>query len=335
MAGEITYDHGETAPGIEAATNTIPDGPQGGQHTGVDPSISDSVQTENSATGDELDRARGDGDKTKDASEKLDDNEHHNKRNMSDIGTDLSSDKGGRGGGPSMLGGGAPQGGGSAPQQAPAGGTPPSMPPMSPPSMPSGGASPAGMMSMPKDMMQGLLSNYNPDKANASTKDAAAVSDGKGVNADKIDPNSVEFKKTGIGPLTGSQLNATIEKALDLNGIPKDPSVRKQWHEVLGFMAAHESSRNPDAINTHDSNAHGAPAADGHPFNCSRGIWQCIPTTFAAHHVSGTSANIYDPVASCAASINYSMSRYHIDPHGGSSLQAFYASRMKGGYTGY
>jgi len=88
---------------------------------------------------------------------------------------------------------------------------------------------------------------------------------------------------------------------------------------------------------TGNSNAHGATAADGNPFNCSRGIWQTIPTTFAAHHVSGTSSAIYDPVSSCAASISYSMSRYNIPKEGGSALEAFYQARGGGGgnYTGY
>lgn len=88
---------------------------------------------------------------------------------------------------------------------------------------------------------------------------------------------------------------------------------------------------------TGNSNAHGATAADGNPFNCSRGIWQTIPTTFAAYHVSGTSAAIYDPVASGAAAINYISGKYNVDKNGGASLDAFYARRGGGGgsYTGY
>ena len=117
--------------------------------------------------------------------------------------------------------------------------------------------------------------------------------------------------------------------------LSREPAGRTKVWCVTTELGSWTCRNDKHVFLTGNSNAHGAPAADGHPFNCSRGIWQCIPTTFAAHHVSGTSANIYDPVASCAASINYSMSRYHIDPHGGSSLQAFYASRMKGGYTGY
>ncbi|MEU6576066.1 lytic transglycosylase, partial [Streptomyces sp. NPDC046805] len=50
-----------------------------------------------------------------------------------------------------------------------------------------------------------------------------------------------------------------------------------------------ESSGNPMAINLWDSNA-----AKGMP---SKGLLQVINPTFNAYHVSGTSWNIYDPVA--------------------------------------
>ncbi|WP_411086760.1 transglycosylase SLT domain-containing protein [Streptomyces sp. 061-3] len=63
-----------------------------------------------------------------------------------------------------------------------------------------------------------------------------------------------------------------------------------------------ESSGNPNAINNWDSNA-----AKGIP---SKGLLQVIDPTFKAYHVSGTSWNIYDPVANITAACNYAAHRY-------------------------
>nr|WTB36124.1 transglycosylase SLT domain-containing protein [Streptomyces sp. NBC_00830] len=63
-----------------------------------------------------------------------------------------------------------------------------------------------------------------------------------------------------------------------------------------------ESSGNPNAINNWDSNA-----AKGIP---SKGLLQVIDPTFKAYHVTGTSWNIYDPVANITAACNYAAHRY-------------------------
>ncbi|MET8634849.1 LysM peptidoglycan-binding domain-containing protein [Streptomyces sp. NPDC004096] len=63
-----------------------------------------------------------------------------------------------------------------------------------------------------------------------------------------------------------------------------------------------ESSGNPRAINLWDSNA-----AAGIP---SKGLLQTIQPTFNAYHVSGTSWDIYDPVANITAACNYAYHRY-------------------------
>ncbi|MGW1162943.1 transglycosylase SLT domain-containing protein [Streptomyces sp. NPDC002513] len=63
-----------------------------------------------------------------------------------------------------------------------------------------------------------------------------------------------------------------------------------------------ESSGNPKAINLWDSNA-----AAGIP---SKGLLQVIQPTFNTYHVSGTSWNIYDPVANITAACNYAYHRY-------------------------
>ncbi|MEU6216468.1 LysM peptidoglycan-binding domain-containing protein [Streptomyces sp. NPDC047022] len=63
-----------------------------------------------------------------------------------------------------------------------------------------------------------------------------------------------------------------------------------------------ESSGNPKAINLWDSNA-----AAGIP---SKGLLQVIDPTFKAYHVTGTSWDIYEPVANLTAACNYAYHRY-------------------------
>lgn len=63
-----------------------------------------------------------------------------------------------------------------------------------------------------------------------------------------------------------------------------------------------ESSGNPSAVNGWDVNA-----VNGTP---SIGLLQVIQPTFNAYHVSGTSMNIYDPVANITAAANYAADRY-------------------------
>lgn len=87
---------------------------------------------------------------------------------------------------------------------------------------------------------------------------------------------------------------------------------------------------------TGNSNATGSMREDGGYANSSRGMWQCIPSTFASYHMAGTSNSIYDPVASAAASMNYVMDRYQVAPTG-QGLSAFMARQGvgTGGYQGY
>lgn len=63
-----------------------------------------------------------------------------------------------------------------------------------------------------------------------------------------------------------------------------------------------ESTGNPNAVNGWDINAQ-----NGTP---SIGLLQVIQPTFNAYHVSGTSTNIYDPVANITAAANYAADRY-------------------------
>jgi SLT domain-containing protein len=88
------------------------------------------------------------------------------------------------------------------------------------------------------------------------------------------------------------------------------------WVRGFETLCLRESSDRPNAINTSDRNANGPIVQDGHPQNCSRGVAQCIPPTFAAHHVDGTSVSIYDPVANIAAAIQYVRARYQVSSDG-------------------
>ncbi|WP_051732180.1 transglycosylase SLT domain-containing protein [Kitasatospora phosalacinea] len=108
-----------------------------------------------------------------------------------------------------------------------------------------------------------------------------------------------------------------IAQALDAMGVT-DPKARAAWTEGMLTIAKRESTFNSPTsqINLSDSNAHGATVGDGHPANCSRGGWQCVPGTFAANHVKGTSTDIYDPVANVAASMTYIRSTYHVAADG-------------------
>ena len=189
-----------------------------------------------------------------------------------------------------------------------------------------------------------IQGNGSRDNGSASTGDRPEGSTQRlePSGKDNLDPSEVTFEKVGGGAMDDAEATQVILDALDLNGIPDDPEVRQKWVNVYLKMALHESGMDPDAGNGWDSNAHGEQQSDGLPFNSSRGMWQCIPTTFAAHHVAGTSTSIYDPVASAAASVNYIMDRYDISPEG-DGLDSFASDRgidansgeQVGAYKGY
>lgn len=147
--------------------------------------------------------------------------------------------------------------------------------------------------------------------------------------------SNIDFRKTGLsGPMTKSQTVAVIDKALDNNGISRDPQVRARWHDIMFQQCLHESSGVPDALNREDSNATGPLQADGAPLNCSRGPWQLTAGTFAAHHVGGTSNNIYDPVANASASVAYQMAGHGIGADG-QGLAQYHAARAAANYGSY
>ncbi|MEU7055073.1 transglycosylase SLT domain-containing protein [Streptomyces sp. NPDC046197] len=118
-----------------------------------------------------------------------------------------------------------------------------------------------------------------------------------------------------VGATTASAAPTTSVKAVATVGYPNNLD---GWIRASLALMAHkgipgtyngiyrnvmrESSGNPLAINLWDSNA-----AKGIP---SKGLLQVIDPTFRAYHVSGTSYDIYDPVANITAACNYAAARY-------------------------
>lgn len=73
------------------------------------------------------------------------------------------------------------------------------------------------------------------------------------------------------------------------------------WIPSLETIARYESGYNPNAVNN---------TAAGIAAGTPRGIMQEIASTFLAYHTSGTSMNIYDPVANIASAARYITARY-------------------------
>jgi hypothetical protein len=84
---------------------------------------------------------------------------------------------------------------------------------------------------------------------------------------------------------------------LEQNGVPASALNANDIWTII----QHESGGNPNAINLWDSNAQA-----GHP---SKGLMQCIDSTFSAHSLPGHT-NIYNPVDNVIAGVRYALSRY-------------------------
>lgn len=194
------------------------------------------------------------------------------------------------------------------------------------------------------DMVDDIMAEDDGDESMTDSIDSAH-GDGGSLDAaqpDGMSEGDVSFEKTTSGTMSKEEIRDYILDAADLNGIPDDPQVRQLWVNVMSAQCMAESGGDPNAGNGWDSNAVGATQSDGLPAQSSRGAWQTIPGTFAAHHIEGTSNSIYDPQASAAAAMHYMMERYNISPDG-QGLEEFAASRgidtssgeLKGGYVGY
>lgn len=108
----------------------------------------------------------------------------------------------------------------------------------------------------------------------------------------------VAFQPVAAKKAYGNNLDGWIREALSIMKAKGIPGSYHGLHKNI----MRESSGNPNAINNWDINAQ-----NGIP---SKGLLQVIPPTFQTYHVSGTSWNIYDPVANITAAANYAADRY-------------------------
>lgn len=151
----------------------------------------------------------------------------------------------------------------------------------------------------------------------------------------------------------GGTVASWIAAACAARGITGSTAVAA-WTKGYQTAISRESSGDANACNTNDSNdktpAGYSMVADfgtgyGNPngnlngqlvnYQCSRGVAQCIPQTFAANHCPGTSNGIYDPVANIAASMGYVRAQYGVSVDGhdlASKVQQFDSSRSPAGY---
>ncbi|KOG42782.1 transglycosylase SLT domain-containing protein [Streptomyces resistomycificus] len=138
-------------------------------------------------------------------------------------------------------------------------------------------------------------------EAAAKKKAAAAAAAKKAAQERKAKEASRSAKRAAVKATTkrySNNLDGWIKESLDImksKGIPG--SYNGLYRNII-----RESSGNPNAINNWDINA-----INGIP---SKGLLQVIPPTFEAYHVSGTSWNIYDPVANITAAANYAADKY-------------------------
>jgi hypothetical protein len=142
----------------------------------------------------------------------------------------------------------------------------------------------------------------NPTHASATTH--------PGARQRSIPVGSVQYHRGGFNHGKPA-VEQYIRQTLNEMGITNHKA-RQNWMRGLLVGIFRESGYHPGSANGSDSNAVGAPRADGFPAGSSRGLMQTIPSTFAAHHQPGTSRNIYNPIANIAAGMNYLMHRYHI-----------------------
>ncbi|MFD5697839.1 transglycosylase SLT domain-containing protein [Streptomyces lasiicapitis] len=110
-------------------------------------------------------------------------------------------------------------------------------------------------------------------------------------------PGSIPKFSGTLGGGVDSDIAQAITKAMSLTGVSGS-----QWADGIATIIRRESGGNTRAVNNWDSNAKAG--------NASSGLMQVVPTTFKAYHQSGTSWDIFDPVANIAAAINYIKARY-------------------------
>ncbi|GGX08146.1 transglycosylase SLT domain-containing protein [Streptomyces noursei] len=110
-------------------------------------------------------------------------------------------------------------------------------------------------------------------------------------------PGSIPKFSGTLGGGVDGDIAKAIATAMGLTGVSGS-----RWADGIATIIRRESGGNPRAVNNWDSNAKAGIA--------SSGLMQVIPPTFKEYHQSGTSWDIFDPVANIAAAINYIKARY-------------------------
>ncbi|MFF9506068.1 transglycosylase SLT domain-containing protein [Streptomyces sp. NPDC014724] len=135
-------------------------------------------------------------------------------------------------------------------------------------------------------------------KAAAAAKVRAEAEAKAKAAAEKRNETQAASRSEARTPVYANNLDGWIRQSLDImraHGIPGS-------YDGLHRNIMRESTGNPNAVNGWDINAkNGTPSC---------GLLQVIRPTFNAYHVSGTSTNIYDPVANITAAANYAADRY-------------------------
>ncbi len=328
MTEEISSDYGSVINGAQRAGGSLPTETGVGRAPGVDPRLTSAVDDTAAQARNGRNKVSDRGEKTSKYTKGLRDIQERGGRDVQ--GTGKGSDSGGMGARSSMPT--MPQ----VPQQASAPQPQASAPMSQPPSAPSV-PPPSGLSSIDPKVLEALVKAVKERQAELGP-DAFPPegSPGSPQRPQPLDVSQVSLQKYPSGVLSPGQTADVIDQALTINGIPNDPQLRAQWQELYQHMADNESSRNPNSGNNDDTNATGSIQEDGFHEGSSRGMWQCIPKTFAAYHMGGTSNSIFDPVASAAASMNYVMQTYHVSPDG-AGLAGFMARQGvgTGSYQGY
>lgn len=194
------------------------------------------------------------------------------------------------------------------------------------------GWSGSGADGLPGPRTFALLGLTHTDDAGGSTNTQPGTT-AKSPTAGAISTSQVDYSGKGSWSSGSAACKGYITQALNIIGLP----VTDAWINGMLTIALRESAYNAAQwqVNTTDSNAIGAKVADGYPYQCSRGGWQCIPQTFAAYKAAGASNKIYDPVANVSASINYVRKVYGVANDGSnlaSKVQQADPNRSPRGY---
>ncbi|MEU4148176.1 transglycosylase SLT domain-containing protein [Streptomyces parvulus] len=153
----------------------------------------------------------------------------------------------------------------------------------------------------------GQLAGASQKVATIEAKKEAAA---KKAAAEKAAAKKAAAKREAKEAASRSAKRAEVKKSYpnNLDGWIREARSIMKKHGIPGtYEGIHrnimrESSGNPKAINDWDINA-----INGIP---SKGLLQVIPPTFEAYHVTGTSKNIWDPVANIVAACNYAADKY-------------------------